>query len=176
MGMHRQSELYDKALSEMSASGASMKDTAELLDVSLEAIRAAKNRRGLSFVHQTERDADVSELIDQLSDRESIDFLLALVEELRNALCVFDTELAERFGLTFLENRLLGVLMASRGKTVPKDSAYSALYYDRQPDRLPSSNTVAVILMNLRGKLPEEFGRIDTIQGFGWRFVEAGSE
>lgn len=175
MGMHNKSHIYDEQLPRLIRDGATMSEAARALGVSYDAVRAAKRRRDLAFPHEQRlQEGDIAAMLQGLSDRESVEFLLEVIESLRNALRPVDTAIAERFGLSFLENRMLGVLMAADGNVVRKESIYDALYFDRSPDDLPDFKSFEPILSNLRRKMDPRFGVIELQRGFGWRFVKRG--
>ena len=177
MGVQQKNTPYTSALPKLAASGHSLTEAASVLGLSVDSVRAAKNRLGIDgFQHHVLRDTDIKTQLAGLTDREAIEFLLEVISQMRTAMKVVDTDLAEQFGLSFLENRLLCILMRSEGRVVSKESIYNGLYYDRDPNRLPQIGTISVHAHKLRQKLPPGFGRIDTVHKFGWRFSRTGTD
>lgn len=70
--------------------------------------------------------------------------------------------------LTVVEFELLLKLMENDGKIVRREQLLASLW--REEDNAVEDNTLSVVLSRLRGKIGNEY--IETVRGFGYRFVE----
>lgn len=81
------------------------------------------------------------------------------------------------FDVTRLEARVLEILDANAPLMVSHQAIYNAMYYgDADADDLPELRTVAVIVSELRKKLPATVGTISTETRQGYRFKPAEVE
>lgn len=103
---------------------------------------------------------------------DAVEYLIGCVNALQQVV-VNDDVLRLRLKLTHLEGRLLSALVNSPG-ILTRDALMNAAYFDRPSyGDIPDAKLIAVYICRIRKKLPADFGHIETVEGFGYRFVRA---
>lgn len=75
----------------------------------------------------------------------------------------------EKFGLTKTESRMMDVLAARRGQTIPYGAIMDAIYFDRLDE--PHPKILAIFVCRIRKKLSTSGYHIETDHGLGFRLA-----
>lgn len=164
---------YDTAdLRAFVQSGATLGDIAAETGSSKKAVRQALRWRGLRATREGHQ--RLRARVQAMRQSDAVEYLLACLELLAGPLCADHAHPVDGWGihLTRGERRVMICLHDAAGGVRPAETLLDALTFDLTGDH-PTRRVVRDYVWRIRRKLPSAIGRIETVQGQGYRFHRA---